>query len=235
MIRCVGVALTSAYPVELSIGNMVRRVLFVIRHETASLISELERGVDTAKAAQQQTGVDLSLSLHRILDQQSHTDIALGTLDAATISSKLKPQIIEEIGLLIDEIRNAEGQIAECAIEHIFAKEVILTCGLSHTVQAFLKEAAKFRKFEVIVAESAPSFTGHVMARNLSDIGIEVTVITDAAVFAMMPSVNKVLIGTHVVMANGGLIAHTGAANIAAAAKYHSVPVVVLTGLHKLW
>jgi translation initiation factor eIF-2B subunit beta len=50
----------------------------------------------------------------------------------------------------------------------------------------------------------------------------------------MMTSVNKVIIGTRGVMANGGLIAHTGAHNIAMAAKHHSVPFVVVTGLHKV-
>lgn len=35
-------------------------------------------------------------------------------------------------------------------------REVILTYGVSNAVLEFLKEAAKFRTFEVIVAESAP-------------------------------------------------------------------------------
>ena len=116
----------------------------------------------------------------------------------------------------------------------LLSREIILTFGTSHTVQSFLKEASKFRKFEVIIAESAPSYSGHGMALALKELGIETTVISDAAVFALMPSVNKVIVGTHGVMANGGLVAHTGAANIAQAAKYHSVPFVVVTGLHKL-
>jgi translation initiation factor eIF-2B subunit beta len=125
-------------------------------------------------------------------------------------------------------------QIAEQAIEHIYAKELILTFGLSHTVQSFLKEAAKIRKFEVIVAESAPSYSGHTQALALQQLGIECTLISDAAVFALMPSVNKVIVGTHGVMANGGLVAHSGANNIAQAAKHHSVPFMVVTALHKL-
>lgn len=36
-------------------------------------------------------------------------------------------------------------------------REVILTMGHSKTVEAFLKQAFKDRKFTVIVAESAPS------------------------------------------------------------------------------
>jgi translation initiation factor eIF-2B subunit beta len=113
-------------------------------------------------------------------------------------------------------------------------RELILTFGVSHTVAAFLKEAAKFRTFSVIVAESAPSYAGHTQALALRTLGIDTTVISDSAVFALMPSVHKVIVGTHGVMANGGLVAHTGAANLARAARHHAVPFVVVTALHKL-
>lgn len=38
-----------------------------------------------------------------------------------------------------------------------------------------------------------------------------------------MASVNKVIIGSHAVMANGGIITHTGAHNLAVAAKVGGV------------
>lgn len=41
----------------------------------------------------------------------------------------------------------------------------------------------------------------------------------------MMSRVNKVIIGTHTVMANGGLRAACGAHTLAMAAKHYSVPV----------
>lgn len=42
------------------------------------------------------------------------------------------------------------------ALEHIHSNEVIMTIGRSRTVEAFLKDAARKRKFHVIVAECAP-------------------------------------------------------------------------------
>ena len=50
------------------------------------------------------------------------------------------------------------SNIAAQALEHIHANEVIMTAGHSKTVEAFLKGAARKRKFEVIVSEAAPSF-----------------------------------------------------------------------------
>ncbi len=100
--------------------------------------------------------------------------------------------------------------IAAQALEHIHVNEIImtmgascflppphlstppLTAGHSNTVEAFLKAAAKKRPFHVIVAETAPSFQGQELAAALGAAGIETTLITDSAVFAMMSRVNKV-------------------------------------------
>ena len=105
---------------------------------------------------------------------------------------------------------------------------------MNESVERFLLQAAAKRSFEVIVAESAPSFRGQQLAKKLAKGGIQVTVVADAAVFAMMSRVNKVVIGTHSVMLNGGLVAPTGAHMIALCAEAHSVPVLVLTGMYKL-
>jgi translation initiation factor eIF-2B subunit beta len=72
-----------------------------------------------------------------------------------------------------------------------------MTIGSSKIVLDFLKEAARFRKFQVIVAETAPLFEGHEMAKQLANVGIDTTVITDSAIYAVMSHVNKVILGTH--------------------------------------
>jgi len=72
-----------------------------------------------------------------------------------------------------------------------------MTYGCSRTVEEFFKAAARKRKFEVIVVESAPSFTGHEMAGKLAKEGIDTTLIPDSAIFAMMARVNKVILSCH--------------------------------------
>lgn len=44
----------------------------------------------------------------------------------------------------------------------------------------------------------------------------------------------QVLVGAHAVLANGGIIAPCGMHMVALAARKHSIPFVVLVGLHKL-
>jgi len=72
------------------------------------------------------------------------------------------------------------------------------------------------------------------MAVLLAEKGISTTLITDSAVGVIMPRVNKVIIGTHAVMANGGVIGFSGLYSIALCAQSYGVQVVVCTGLYKL-
>ena len=124
--------------------------------------------------------------------------------------------------------------IATQALEHIHTNEIIMTFGKSRTVEKFLKNAARKRKFSVIVAECAPFYHGQELAKTLAEDNVEATVITDSAVFAMMARVNKVILGADTVMADGGLRAVNGSHCVALAAKHHSVPLLVCAELFKL-
>ncbi|SPO22702.1 related to GCD7 - translation initiation factor eIF2b, 43 kDa subunit [Ustilago trichophora] len=146
----------------------------------------------------------------------------------------LKPLLIQAIQDLIDELETVDDNISKVSRDHIHSGEVILTLGASATVQGFFSAAAKDRKFTVIVPETAPSYAGHDLARSLSKAGISVLLIPDSSIFAVMPRVSKVVLGAHAVLANGGLMSSAGAFATALAAKQHSTPVVILTGVYKI-
>jgi translation initiation factor eIF-2B subunit beta len=109
-----------------------------------------------------------------------------------------------------------------------------LTFSTSETLTKFFIEASKTVPFELIVLESAPNFEGHKTAKRLAEEGIKTNLVQDAAVFAIMSRVDKVMISAHGIMANGGLVSHTGALMIAYAAKEHKVPLFVVGALYKL-
>ena len=173
----------------------------------------------------------------------------------ATTTRDLKAEVISGIEEIIDELDQVDDQIAAYAQEHIHSNEVILTHSSSLSVQKFLLKAAEKRKFTVIVAESYPNdheathaaVTGkfsqdiegdemstETFLKPLSAAGITVILMTDATIFAIMSRVNKVILATHAVIANGGLIAAAGARTIAKAAKVHRTPVIVVSGVYKL-
>ncbi|CAI5718744.1 unnamed protein product [Peronospora effusa] len=231
-IRQLGHMLTKAHAHELTIGNVVRRVLYIIReeHSNALKLSSMDTTAPVSvcsSTSSSSRNMNLSRSLGTILTPGTDTDLSIPIAD-------LKLSVMEGIAELVDEIDSLHVNIADQAMEYIHTDEVILTFGLSLSVEAFLKTAAKKRSFKVIVVESAPSLNGQRTAHALAESGIDVTVIPDSAVFALMARVNKVVVPAAAVVANGGLIAQSGLQNIALAAKKCSVPVVCVAGLIKL-
>ena len=183
-----------------------------------------------------------------------HQSLSGQALSNLTAAKDLKAEVVEGIQEILEELTQADDQIAGYALEHIHSNEVILTHTSSVTVQKFLLKAATKRKFTVIHAEAYPNnheethaaAVGNIKGDSDEDLGAEkfqkaltaagitVILIPDSAVFALMSRVNKVILGTHVVLANGGLVAAAGAKAVAKAAKLHSTPVVALSGVYKL-
>lgn len=266
-VRAVGEQIIAANPIELAVGNIVRRVLHIIKEEdmssTAVGIEGLSVTVDSddeygsehddrpalsaAVLAAHARNALRAPSLQTLLEDIpvspaiSRTE-STGDSDGKSKSAgdksstrKLKHDVITAIGDLIDEIDSCYEPISEQAVELIHQNEVILTLGRSRTVKEFLYAAKeKKRSFRVFVAEGAPRYQGHVLAKELVEKGVQTTVITDSAVFAMISRVNMVIVGAHAIMANGGVIAPVGMNMVALAAQRHAVPFVVVAGSHKL-
>lgn len=148
-------------------------------------------------------------------------------LDCKDINMEdFRDQIVIAIGELTSELEASGVNIAKQSLEMIHTSEIIMTIGRSKTVEMYLKHAAKSRrKFQVIVAECAPFCNGHELAASLAAEGISTMIIPDSGIFSVMNRVNKVVIGTHSIMANGGIKAVSGANVMALAAKHYSVPV----------
>lgn len=157
-----------------------------------------------------------------------------GNTEEGDLNASLGEAITDGLQEIMGELDNYHEPIAKQALEHIHADDVLLVSGASKTIQMFLQEANKKRDFEVIVAEGAPECHGHNMAQKLCEIKISTTVITDSAIMAMMSRVNKVLISPKAILANGGLLAQAGTHMIALAAKHYRIPLVCVSGLHKL-
>lgn len=187
LIRVQGRIFVSALPQESVIANMARRVLKLIREEFDAL---------HLQAAQVPVTDDsqATLSLHKLVTQTSETE---QSRDYSRPQDGLRVALLDHLQEIETELETSAENLSAQAAEHIHSSELILTLGHSRSVENFLKTAAKQRKFEVVVAECAPACRGHNLAASLAKSKIETIVIPDAAIFAMMSRVNKVIIGTH--------------------------------------
>lgn len=226
------------------ISNIARRVLGLIREAyEAPASDETEPTIKPSKR-----------STNPSSDLFSGLDGSISTLTTDAPLGTIREDVLEGLGLLLDELRASDSQVADSALDHIHAAEILLTYGSSLTVQKFLLAAAKKRKFTVIVVEGYPnqhrathetamhglSVYDDEEARNvrlpktLSAAGVSVILVPESAVFALMSQVSKVLLPIQVGFPNGGFVGAAGCSMIAQAAQEHRVPVVALGAVYKL-
>lgn len=222
LIRKVGTILQSARPRELIPGNIVRRVLALIRDEI-----ETENATDNTP---------MISSMFSLLSTQSSTKKTLQP-HSKKQSSDMRSIIIQGIRDLIDEISNVKEELENMATDLIHENEVLLTATpTSDTVLQFLIKAGLKRKFTVLVTECYPNDVeeAHKFVTALSKHNIESVLIPDSTVFAVMSRVGKVILGANAVFANGGCLSNAGVANVVECAKEHKTPVFGVAGLYKL-
>ncbi|EEB06533.1 translation initiation factor eIF2B beta subunit [Schizosaccharomyces japonicus yFS275] len=254
IVHTIGNKLVKAQPTEFSCGNIVRRVLRIIREEYQDLCKAAEDSIQKSDSdASLKTMIykaeSEAMKMHEPISSQMYSSM-LNLLGRPTTESStripgdsrviggmdMRGAIISGIQEVIDELDKINTDIEVQSMDHIHSNEIIMTQGFSKTVEAFLCYAAKKRKFSVIIAEGFPNehSEAHSMAKRLANAGIDTTVISDAAIFAIMSRVNKVILGTHAILGNGGLMTNSGAQLVAQAARYHATPVVVCSGIYKL-
>ncbi|KAI0256868.1 nagb/rpia/CoA transferase-like protein [Lactifluus subvellereus] len=235
IVRSVGQKLIEAQPKEHTVGNTVRRLLHHVREE----YNNASKGEATASTNEFSIAnfVLQGQPRRQVAAQKEESTLVLkedDSDDPDSFARTLKPVVMEGIQDILDELETVYDNIAKSAKDHIHSDEIILTIGRSKTVETYLKSAAHYHKFTVIVAESGPSYGGHDMARSLSSSGISTFLVPDSSIYALMSRVSKVILGAHAILADGGMFALTGSLLTATAARAHSTPVMVCAGQFKL-
>lgn len=226
--------------VETAAANMTRRIMRIIRDECQNFHQNQNSSQHKSSVCSQTGPSQSSLSQMEFESTSDSTAADGGNLNLDIYSTGIIDNILEGIEQeLMNELELSSRSIAQLAVDYVQSDDVILTLGKSKIIETFLKHAAiggktGKRKFNVIVVELAPFYSGREMAKSLMKSGISTLIIPDSAIFAIMSRVNKVIIGTHSMMANGGIKAPAGSHSVALAAKHFSVPLIVCCPMYKL-
>lgn len=223
VIRKVGIILEGARPTDIIPGNIVRRVLALIRDEI-----DTENNTDNTPMMSSMFSLLSTNQLSTKKNQQIHSKKQ---------SSDMRSIIIQGIKDLVDEISNVKGELESMASDLIHENEILLCATpTSDTVLQFLIKARVKRKFTVLVTESYPNdlLDAQRFVKSLAENRIEAVLIPDSTIFAVMSRVGKVILGANAVYANGGALSNAGVANVVECAKEHKTPVFAVAGLFKI-
>ncbi|KAI4278131.1 MAG: hypothetical protein LQ337_001275 [Flavoplaca oasis] len=291
-VQQVGQKLAAAQPKELAVGNIIRRILGLIRDESeedrdgeASGYGDMEIGSRNATSSTR-TAVqsdptqkrpflapNISINAPTITSlfnnlpskgtsplsapgsqtPRAESPVPAPLPSTANTTQDFRAEVVEGVQEIIEELNQADDQIAGYAVDHIHGSEFILTYTPTMTVQRFILKAAAKRKFTVVHTEP---FSKHHPPRNLAGTpnispyddegnserflkaltiaGVTVIMVPFSAVFALMSRISKIILDAHIVLADGSLVAPSGAKAITQAASMHRTPVIVLSGVYKL-
>jgi translation initiation factor 2B subunit (eIF-2B alpha/beta/delta family) len=131
------------------------------------------------------------------------------------------------------QLRVHEAAIAEAVLPLIPEGAVIVTNGRSTTVRAALRHAQRARRlFSLICAEARPVCEGRLLAAELAESGIAVTLTTDALAMSMTRLAQLALVGAEH-LTKDGLVNKTGTYATALACQARGVPIYALCGSEK--
>lgn len=239
-IRQLANRLEKAQPTAFACGNVIRRILAVVRDE-----EEEELRSNSPQATSSSVAEPMISSMFNLLqkpedNQQKQQQQQKQQKQRSTKTrTDFRQVAIQGIKDLIDEITNIDDGIQQIAIDLIHDHEILLTpTPESKTVLKFLLKTRERsnRRFTVLVTEGFPNNTAkaHEFAKKLAQHNIETIVIPDSAVFALMTRVGKVIIGTKAVFINGGSITSTsGVSAVCECAHEFKTPVFAVAGLYK--
>jgi len=127
------------------------------------------------------------------------------------------------------EIHSDHKKIFENGRSYFSKVKTIITISNSFSVSQFIINLHSLGQLnEVIVCESRPVMEGRVLAEKLLDHGINVRLITDAAVSYYMEDVDTAIIGADKILADGSVINKIGSKQLAIVCKHFKTPLYVV-------
>lgn len=234
-VLALAVHFSTAAPTQFAVGSVARRVAAIIDEEVAKLNPSLEDealGVSIA-AVRERAIRAVATDQHQQLHQRN-------TLPAPfRLFSDVQEGVVDGVAELQDEIDALGSSFESQALDLCCPGDTLLTHGHSRTALGLLAHAAKKAKVGLLVTEGGVSMLGHAAVASLAPSAastrtVSRALIPDAAVFAVMPRVTKVILGARAVTSDGGAVADAGALAVAQAAAAHGVPVLIVCSVMKL-
>ncbi|KAF2364300.1 Initiation factor 2B-related [Trinorchestia longiramus] len=125
--------------------------------------------------------------------------------DLNAITHKVKEGVLALMMEYEMELENIPAQIVNQAKKIIVEDDVVMTYAYCPIVAQLLISAARHCNYTLYVVESQPLCYGYLLLDDLRGNNVNVVLIPDCNVGALMPKMTKVVMPCHAVLADGGL------------------------------
>ena len=156
---------------------------------------------------------------------------ALGSGDPEAQTSERALAVVDSV---LDQLASANERVAEHAARLVPDQATVFTHSRSsQVVSLFRLLVQQGRAFSVIWTQGSPGNEGFTLARELDEMGVPVTLITDAQMGLFVPKVDLVVTGCDTWLADGHFLNKSGTYPLALVAKDLGQPFWVLADSFK--
>jgi len=158
----------------------------------------------------------------------------LGRMEGDEVDS-LRDSVIGAATAFTDRLGRAQRDLGRVGANRLRDGDTVMTHCHSTDALACVEHAVKQGKdVSAIVKETRPRNQGHITARELRDMGVDVTLIVDSAARRYLDDADHVLVGADSIAADGGVVNKIGTSALAVNARERGVPIMVAAQTIKL-
>ena len=191
--------------------------------DAATLRAEL-RAAGRRLHATRPTAVSLPNTLRYVLDRATGEDVVA-----------VRDSVADAVDDFCARLDRAQSDLGAVGANRLGTGETVMTHCHSTDVLSCLETATEQGKdLSAIVKETRPRKQGHLTARRLADLGVDVTFVVDSAAHTYLDAVDHVFVGADTITADGTVVNKIGTAGLAASARERGVDFVVAAQTLKL-
>ncbi|MDH3674258.1 MAG: hypothetical protein OES12_02090 [Anaerolineae bacterium] len=132
-------------------------------------------------------------------------------------------------------LEEAQQRVVEVGSRVVRDGDVIFIHSYTGTLLGIFKRAREAGKhFRIIATESRPYCEGRTMVAELLELGIDCTLIIDAAIGSYLNGANKALVGSDSILANGSVVNKIGTQLVALTCHHYGLPLYAAGSILKL-
>jgi len=132
-------------------------------------------------------------------------------------------------------LETAQDDLGQVGANRLRDGDTVMTHCHSTDALACVEAAVEDGKnLDAVVKETRPRKQGHITARELTEMGVDVTLVVDSAARRYMDDVDHVLVGADAIAADGSVVNKIGTSGLAVVARERGTPIVVAAQTLKL-
>jgi ribose 1,5-bisphosphate isomerase len=158
----------------------------------------------------------------------------LQRMDGATVA-EIRHSVTDAAEEFCRRLDRAQEDLGEIGANRLRDGDVVMThCHSTDALACVEAAVEQGKELSAIVKETRPRNQGHITARRLRELGVDVTLIVDSAARRYLDDADHVLVGADSIAADGGVINKIGTSGLAVNARERGVPIMVAAQTIKL-